>query len=229
MDRARAVFRDAVDEPLAVDQQAFGAAELERAFAVLQPLDAARLVGPGARSVNVGRPEQIAAAAARAFDRIGPKRDHYRAIGFAHAAPARARILDPNAARFEGARARHQVPRLRGAAAFARGRRTLASLRQRLAAERDHAALVQALGILAQLLDVLDAELRDALGCPVVGALAAKGRIASYFHAWSSAPAARGRRRTAPTLRPHRAQYSPPLFTTRSESIPSPSSDAWSV
>src|SRR5688572_14250153 len=127
MDRARAVFRDAVDEPLAVDKQAFGAAELERAFAVLQPLDTARLVGPGARSVDVGRPEQITAAAARAFDRIGPKRDHDRAVGLAHAAPARTRILDPNAARFEGTRARHQVPRFRGAAGFTRGRSALAA------------------------------------------------------------------------------------------------------
>ena len=120
MDRARAVFRDAVDEPLAVDKQAFGAAELERAFAVLQPLDTARLVGPGARSVDVGRPEQITAAAARALSIASAQSAITTAPSDLRTPPSS--YAHPGSKRRALRRRGAPVPRFRGAAGLRRMR-----------------------------------------------------------------------------------------------------------
>src|SRR6476659_3162009 len=99
-------------QALPVDQQAFGAAKLEGALAMLQPFLAGGLVRPRPRAIDVRRPEQVSTGAFGGLDRVGPKCHDDLSVRLAHAAPAGARVLQVHAASLERLDARDQSARL---------------------------------------------------------------------------------------------------------------------
>src|SRR5438067_198103 len=141
VDAARLLFRRMAFHSVAEDEQAFGLRAGNGELAMLEAFLARRRIGPRVRAADVRRPEQIAAAAATRLHRIGPQAEHHGAVRAAHAAPARARVVQINAARLEGRAARneppalHAVSRRRTAALGARGKYRVA--------EFDHLALTE--------------------------------------------------------------------------------------
>ena len=103
------IFGQVRGEALAVDEQPFGAPELQRALAMLQAFPASGLVGPRPRAIDIRRPKQVPASASSSLDRIGPQRHDDLSVCLAHAAPARARILEEHAAGLESLDARDQA------------------------------------------------------------------------------------------------------------------------
>src|SRR5262245_25745371 len=168
MHGSRLVLGHVPVERLAVHQQAFGSALLEREPAMLETELAGVRVRPRPRALQVGTPKEAAASLRARHDRAGPQAHHHHAVGFAHPAPAVADLRQIDTARLERLRARDEVlgtcSRRRRASA---ARAPWAGV-QRIVAYRDDAGLAQALGVGAQLLDILLAQLLDALARPLL-------------------------------------------------------------
>src|SRR5512145_3340403 len=98
---AGAVLGQAAVERLALHKETFGALALESELAMLEPLAASAGIRPGPRAVHVGRPQEARAGTVERLHRGLPHRDHHHTVAFAHAAPAGARVLQPDAARGE--------------------------------------------------------------------------------------------------------------------------------
>src|SRR5690606_38867910 len=149
VDALRLLFGEMALQRLAQHEQAVRTAVLERELAMLATLAAGRHVGPRTRAFDVRRPEQVPAAALFGLDRRRPERHDHLAVGVAPPAPARARVLQANAASLEGLGAGHEVPgcralRSRAAAAVA----GLACFLQHRCTELGELGLLEPLGVL---------------------------------------------------------------------------------
>src|SRR5207237_9736455 len=117
---ARLVLRLMAVEALAVHQQALGAALAERELAMLEPLLARNVVRPGARAIEVRRPQELAARAAARLHCPRPQAHYNCAVRLAHRAPAAARVAKVCAARLKGFFARDEMARVLGRVAAGR-------------------------------------------------------------------------------------------------------------
>src|SRR5205814_746758 len=163
---ARLFLRRMSFERVAEHQQAFGRGALHDELAVLETLLSRGAVVPRARAVGIRRPQQAAAAAVARLHRVGPQAHHHRTVGFAHAAPAGARIFQIYAARFECRAARDEAFCL-GALCRHGGMAPLAAVGERGGAKRRDFVFTELERVRPELLDLLPLELGDALGGPV--------------------------------------------------------------
>src|ERR1051325_10464428 len=185
-DRGGTVFRQPAFERLAVNQQALRALAFDGELAVLEPLAPRRAVGPRPRAVHVRCPQEAAAAAVARFHRGVPERHDYRAVPLAHAAPAGARIVEPDAARFEAARARHELWMTLEPRRERRARRAAAwALFEERRAQGSELLLAEPLGVRVQIDELLPAESIETLARPGAGAVGFERR-SDHDHSGSS-------------------------------------------
>src|SRR5262249_13143892 len=144
-----------------------GGAVVERDPAILETQLARLRVRPGSRALRVGPPKKAAASLWPRHDPAGPQAHHHHAVGIAHPAPAVGGLGQVDPPRLERLGARDEVLGTRSPRGASAACAHWAGV-QRFVAHRNDAGLAQAIGVGAQLLDILLAQLLDALARPLL-------------------------------------------------------------